>query len=77
VAVDPDRAGVPGRLTGEEPEKGRLADTVRADEGGVLAVAHSKGNVGEELRAPGPAPGEVAYLDHAHGQFTLRVSPFT
>ena len=75
--VDPDGARVSGRLTGENPEKRRLADPVRSDERGVLSVTDPKGDVGEERRAAGPAPGEVAYLDHAHGWFTLRVSTCT
>src|ERR1700687_1244147 len=74
VPVNPDGAGVPGRLTGEKPEKGGLADAVGPDESGVFPVADPEGDISEEGRAAGPAPGEVAYLDHAHGWFTLRVS---
>ena len=60
-------------VAGEDPQDGRLADAVRADERDALAVADTKRDVVEQAMSAARAlPRQALHFDRAHGEATLR-----
>ena len=74
-AVHVDAPGVGRLVAGDDPEQGRLAGAVGADERHVLAVAHAEAHALEQLDAPGRAARHPVHVDRAHGRWTLPTRP--
>ncbi len=70
-AIDRDRAARRRGLAADEPQKGGLADAVRADERNLFAVADAEADIVEQFGAPRTAPTDMAHLDRTHERTSI------